>query len=155
MELHEDSITKQTSRQKNLFNGKLFLNSYFLCQRRVSELSPQRSSISSKPAGTFILAGWRSLKSQSLPAQTNKLCRYGNGVEFLSLSQTLNGTNGINTFRTTETNVAIGTNEPMAGAREDIAQKDLCFCGAEADIKYRLIERLKQTVCSMPSPNYN
>lgn len=52
----------------------------------------------------------------------NKLCRYGSGVAFLSLSQTQNGTNGISTCRMTETSVCMVT-AITTGARQDIIQK--------------------------------
>ncbi len=123
MKLYGVDIPRTNRKQKNQFDGKLYLvDRHFLCQRRFSGIDPRVAQHVLMPAGTFLLSGsGRSLESQSLPALSNKLCRYGSGVAFLSLFQTKNGTNGISISRMAETNVCMAT-AITTGARENIVQ---------------------------------
>lgn len=151
MKLYDSRYRNKIQRQ-NKPDGKLFLvDRHFLCPGALPMPRIIRSQRVLTPPGHSF---FRSLLTSGL-YRSNKSRPIRLGAVFCPCSLRKNGTNGINTFRTAETNVIFRTNELKIGAREDIAQKGLCLYGAKADIKHSFIERFGQAICIMPSPSYN
>ncbi len=123
MKLYGVDIPRTNRKQKNQFDGKLYLvDRHFLCQRRFSGIDPRVAQHVLMPAGTFLLCGpGRSLLTSGL-YRTNKSRPIRLGAVFCPCSLRNQRTNGINTSRMTETHVCMVT-ATTTGAREDIVQK--------------------------------
>lgn len=141
MTSYGSEFRNKIQRQKNKPDGKLFITDRLsFCPGALPMLRTIRSKRVLTPPGHPF---FRSLLTSGL-YRFNKSRSIRLDAVFCPCSLRNQKTNGINTFRTAETNVSLRTNEPRDGAREDIVQKDLCFCGAKADIKHRFIGRLRR-----------